>query len=133
MNALQNGILYLKGGDIKTELQKVKGFKKRVYELSEYFDEPFFETIIGLSRPDFDDTQGNENEFSIFELQKLEIRDYTEISNFYEQANRLVTSAGLFFDEIDGNEFPMDQINDVKRIWNEFDESNLFGFNFFKK
>jgi len=43
-NSLKNGILYLKGGDITDELQKVKGFKKQVYELSEYFNEPFFET-----------------------------------------------------------------------------------------
>jgi len=42
-NSLKNGILYIKGGDINDELQKVKGFKKRVYELSGYFKEPFFE------------------------------------------------------------------------------------------
>ncbi len=43
-NSLKNGILYLKGGDINDELQKVKGFKKKVFELPQYFDEPFFET-----------------------------------------------------------------------------------------
>jgi len=43
-NSLKNGILYIKGGDINDELLKVKGFKKRVYELSGDFKEPFFET-----------------------------------------------------------------------------------------
>jgi 16S rRNA (guanine527-N7)-methyltransferase len=42
-NALPNGILYLKGGDLKEEL---KTFEKRVviYPLNEFFDESFFET-----------------------------------------------------------------------------------------
>jgi len=42
-NALPNGILYLKGGDLTEEL---KPFRKRVFvqELSDYFEEPFFET-----------------------------------------------------------------------------------------
>ena len=42
-NALPNGILYLKGGELREEL---KPFGKKVYvqELSAYFDEPFFET-----------------------------------------------------------------------------------------
>ena len=42
-NALPNGILYLKGGDLTDEL---KPFRKRVFvqELSDYFEEPFFET-----------------------------------------------------------------------------------------
>jgi len=42
-NALPNGILYLKGGDLKDEL---KPFGKRIFvqELSEYFDEEFFDT-----------------------------------------------------------------------------------------
>ena len=43
-NAIPNGILYLKGGDLKAELRMVKGFNKKVYRLSEYFQEPFFET-----------------------------------------------------------------------------------------
>lgn len=43
-NELRNGILYLKGGDIKEELAAVKGFKKKVFELSNLFNEPFFET-----------------------------------------------------------------------------------------
>lgn len=42
-NAIQNGLICLKGGDLKAEL---KPYKKRVevYELSQYFSEPFFET-----------------------------------------------------------------------------------------
>ncbi len=40
-NTLQNGILYLKGGDLSEEL---KPFKKRsdVFEISDYYDEEFF-------------------------------------------------------------------------------------------
>ncbi|GAP71223.1 rRNA small subunit methyltransferase [Candidatus Symbiothrix dinenymphae] len=42
-NALPNGLLCLKGGDLQAELAP---FKKQVmeYELSDYFDEAFFET-----------------------------------------------------------------------------------------
>jgi len=42
-NALPNGILYLKGGDLEEEF---KDFKKRVlfYDLKDYFKEEFFET-----------------------------------------------------------------------------------------
>jgi 16S rRNA (guanine527-N7)-methyltransferase len=42
-NAMPNGILYLKGGDLENEL---KPFKKRscVFNLSDYFKEPYFET-----------------------------------------------------------------------------------------
>jgi len=43
-NRIPNGILYLKGGDITEELRLVKDFKKKVYPISEYFEEPFFET-----------------------------------------------------------------------------------------
>ncbi len=38
-----NGILYLKGGNFDDELQKVRADHK-VYELSEYFHEPFMQT-----------------------------------------------------------------------------------------
>jgi 16S rRNA (guanine527-N7)-methyltransferase len=43
MNELQNGVLYLKGGDLKEEL---KDFKRKIttFEISEFFAEPFFET-----------------------------------------------------------------------------------------
>lgn len=43
-NAISNGILYLKGGDLKAELRLVKGFKKKVYDLKDFFDNPYFET-----------------------------------------------------------------------------------------
>ena len=42
-NDIANGILYLKGGDISEELKVVKR-KNKIYNISEYFDEPFFET-----------------------------------------------------------------------------------------
>lgn len=49
-NALPNGIIYLKGGDIKDE---IKPFGKTVFvqEISDYFSEEFFETkkIVHLS------------------------------------------------------------------------------------
>lgn len=42
-NALPNGLICLKGGDLKSEL---KPFKKKaeVFDLTQYFSEPFFET-----------------------------------------------------------------------------------------
>ena len=42
-NSVRNGILYLKGGDLKEEIKEL-GKKSRVYELSDYFTEEFFET-----------------------------------------------------------------------------------------
>ena len=42
-NKYKNGILYLKGGDLKEELKEL-GKKSRVFELSDYFEEEFFET-----------------------------------------------------------------------------------------
>ena len=39
---LKNGILYLKGGDLTEELQKYTS--ATLYDLTDYFDEPFFET-----------------------------------------------------------------------------------------
>ncbi|GAB3930294.1 16S rRNA (guanine(527)-N(7))-methyltransferase RsmG [Larkinella terrae] len=42
-NKLRNGVLYLKGGDMSEELAEIQD-KYRTYELSDYFDEPFFET-----------------------------------------------------------------------------------------
>ena len=42
-NALPNGILYLKGGDIDPELKGCSG-KAIVYSLGEIFEEPFFQT-----------------------------------------------------------------------------------------
>ncbi len=44
-NDLLNGVLYLKGGDLTDELAEIKGqHRYKVYELSQYFEEPFFET-----------------------------------------------------------------------------------------
>lgn len=42
-NDLENGILYLKGGDLKQELKEAKR-QYTLYDLSEYFEEQFFET-----------------------------------------------------------------------------------------
>jgi 16S rRNA (guanine527-N7)-methyltransferase len=43
INALPNGILYLKGGDLKQEIAE-SGLKVQQYHLKDYFDEEFFET-----------------------------------------------------------------------------------------
>ena len=42
INAISNGIIYLKGGDFKDELKAYK--KAEVYDISQFFDEDFFET-----------------------------------------------------------------------------------------
>lgn len=42
-HTLHNGILYLKGGDLDSELAPVKN-KCQIFNLSDYFDKPFFET-----------------------------------------------------------------------------------------
>lgn len=42
-NTVQNGILYLKGGDLEAELAPIYD-RCQVYNLSEYFKEEFFET-----------------------------------------------------------------------------------------
>ena len=42
-HALRNGILYLKGGDLKEELSELNQ-KSRIYELSDFFEEEFFQT-----------------------------------------------------------------------------------------
>lgn len=41
-HALKNGILYLKGGDLSEELKNFP--KAEIYDLTSYFDDPFFET-----------------------------------------------------------------------------------------
>lgn len=43
-NDLDNGILYLKGGDIEEELKEVVSRKAHIYPISKMFSEPFFET-----------------------------------------------------------------------------------------
>lgn len=42
-NDRPNGVLYLKGGDLADELAEIPD-RYRVYALSDYFEEPFFET-----------------------------------------------------------------------------------------
>jgi 16S rRNA (guanine527-N7)-methyltransferase len=42
-NGYPNGILYLKGGDLREELKSVKRYKE-IIELSDFFKEEFFET-----------------------------------------------------------------------------------------
>lgn len=42
-NSLPNGILYLKGGDLKDELKGIKD-PIDIFEISNYFKDPFFET-----------------------------------------------------------------------------------------
>lgn len=42
-NSIANGILYLKGGDFDEELQRINR-KTIIYNISDFFDEPFFET-----------------------------------------------------------------------------------------
>jgi 16S rRNA (guanine527-N7)-methyltransferase len=49
-NKYKNGILYLKGGDLKEELKEL-GKKSRVFELSDYFTEAFFETKMVVHVP----------------------------------------------------------------------------------
>lgn len=39
----RNGVIYLKGGDLDEELKPIR-MKKKVVKLSDYFDEPFFES-----------------------------------------------------------------------------------------
>lgn len=43
MNSLPNGILYLKGGDLKEEMKPIKNYYD-FFPISDFFDEPFFET-----------------------------------------------------------------------------------------
>lgn len=42
-NSLKNGILYLKGGDVKSEVSELKK-TVNIFPLSNFFEEPFFET-----------------------------------------------------------------------------------------
>jgi len=43
-NTIRNGILYIKGGDILKELNEIKRFKKKIYNIPDFFNEDFFET-----------------------------------------------------------------------------------------
>jgi 16S rRNA (guanine527-N7)-methyltransferase len=42
-NSLPNGIIYLKGGDLEEEIHSIRNSVK-IYSVSDYFDEQFFET-----------------------------------------------------------------------------------------
>ncbi len=42
-NTLDNGLIFLKGGDLEDELAEVK-YPSKIYNLSDYFKEDFFET-----------------------------------------------------------------------------------------
>ncbi|MEE4177876.1 MAG: 16S rRNA (guanine(527)-N(7))-methyltransferase RsmG [Bacteroides sp.] len=50
--SLSNGILYLKGGDFEEELKQL-AWPSQVFALSQWFDEPFFETkkVVHIGRP----------------------------------------------------------------------------------
>ena len=43
-NEIPNGILYIKGGDVQKELKEIKKFKKKVYNIPDFFKDEFFET-----------------------------------------------------------------------------------------
>jgi 16S rRNA (guanine527-N7)-methyltransferase len=49
-NSLRNGILYLKGGELEEELAPFKN-RVKIWNISDFFDEPYFETkkIVHLS------------------------------------------------------------------------------------
>lgn len=51
-NTMPNGIIYLKGGEFAEELKLLRGWHHRTTDLSDHFDEPFFETkkVVLLSR-----------------------------------------------------------------------------------
>lgn len=42
-NSLPNGILYIKGGNIEEEIKQIN-YNSKVYPISQFFEEPFFET-----------------------------------------------------------------------------------------
>ena len=50
-NSLKNGIIYLKGGELNEELKAFEG-RNTVYNISDYFEESFFETkkIVHISQ-----------------------------------------------------------------------------------
>jgi 16S rRNA (guanine527-N7)-methyltransferase len=47
---MKNGILYLKGGDLTSELSEIKK-KVTVWQIKDFFDEPFFETKVIVYLP----------------------------------------------------------------------------------
>jgi 16S rRNA (guanine527-N7)-methyltransferase len=50
INSLRNGILYLKGGDLSAELAKFRE-KITVWQIKDFYDEPFFETKVIVYLP----------------------------------------------------------------------------------
>ena len=42
-NSIRNGILYLKGGDLTNEIAQYQG-RIKIWDIKEFFEEPFFET-----------------------------------------------------------------------------------------
>lgn len=44
LHELKNGVLYLKGGDLQEEIEASKLKSIKTYTLSDYFEEPFFDT-----------------------------------------------------------------------------------------
>ena len=48
-NEIENGIIYLKGGDLKEEINSISNkFKCSVNKIPDYFDEQFFKTKVIL-------------------------------------------------------------------------------------
>lgn len=43
-NEIPNGVLYLKGGEIQKELNELRKVRKKIYNISNYFEEDYFET-----------------------------------------------------------------------------------------
>lgn len=43
-NDVPNGIIYIKGGDVESELAELKGFKSKIYNIPDFFEESFFDT-----------------------------------------------------------------------------------------
>ena len=43
-NEIPNGILYIKGGDVESELSQLKRFKSKVYDIPAFFKESYFDT-----------------------------------------------------------------------------------------
>ena len=51
-HAIQNGVIYLKGGDINQELNELKLTRKpQIVPITDFFDEPFFETKLVVHIP----------------------------------------------------------------------------------
>jgi 16S rRNA (guanine527-N7)-methyltransferase len=50
INSLRNGIFYLKGGDLTEELSSIKK-KTTVWQIKDFFEEPYFETKVIVYLP----------------------------------------------------------------------------------